>query len=820
MACASSTTSSTRETTNYARLCRLLVDVGTQALKDTFDTIHTPANLHTVLAGNKSTLQSLRARKIINATQWGKLFPAMSTSVSSTKFDITLLMVLLRNICGFTAPITGWDDLPALADTSREADIARVKYFRNTVYAHAEHASVDDSTFNCYWQDIQNTLVRLGGANYKTAIEHLKSECMDPELEDHYKELLTQWKKDEDNVKDQLSEIGSGIKHVMKKLDDLQLTIKKEITFEGKWSTQRETTHRPVTCKEKYHENETVEYYCEECKACICLKCGQTSHDGHDKIEIQQAAEERKVQMSQVFEKVKTKIGLVETKIEKQTELMKRSQEQISSALTKLTETVEELIQVLREHEMAIKTELAQINEAQQRGHTAKLEEFQSFASELRMSVEYGEAIVQKGICSEILQAEQTVFGRCEELLKTQEITIFKPRRVNYLARKEIVNDIRRLVPGQLVAVHTDPSQSVAEGKGLEEAELGAEAYFTVTTRDSQGNLFYDHDQVTVKIFSPAGKDEKLNVEDCRDGTYTVRYKPNSVGLHDIAVEVNGKPLTGSPWGVLVTPHEFKPLYSFGSRGKGREEFDKPRSIAVSEKSGNIAIADCKNKRVQLFDPEWKYIRTIGDKGTGAERIGKPMSVAFTPSDDVIVLHREVPKAYRMSVFTEHGQFIKHTGELLIDPWRVSITNDGHMIVCDRGDKSVKVLSPDGTELLQSFSDPDCAESPWSAVHHQGMFFVSYGEIHRIRVFNEEGEFLYNVGCGQLCYPRGVAIDKFNNHLVVCDSHNTRLQVFTLDGKFVNSVNEGMEHPMSVAVTNNGHVLVCDLNKHCIHVYQ
>ena len=37
---------------------------------------------------------------------------------------------------------------------------------------------------------------------------------MDPEVEDHYMELLSEWKKDEDNIKDQLDEI-------MKKLDAL-----------------------------------------------------------------------------------------------------------------------------------------------------------------------------------------------------------------------------------------------------------------------------------------------------------------------------------------------------------------------------------------------------------------------------------------------------------------------------------------------------------------------------------------------------------------------------------------------------------------------
>ena len=216
--------SSTKETTNYARLCRLLVDIGTEALRDTFNAIHSPANLHAVLAGSLTALQGLRAKKIISPIQWGILFPIIPTSVSSRDFDTTLLVVLLRNLCGLTPPPTGWDVLPALTDLSREADIARVKYFRNIVYGHAGNASVDDTTFNDYWRDIRDTLVRLGGVTYEAAINNLRSECMDPEVEDHYRDLLSQWKKDDDNIKEQLSEI-------IKRLD--VLTASKEATDQG-----------------------------------------------------------------------------------------------------------------------------------------------------------------------------------------------------------------------------------------------------------------------------------------------------------------------------------------------------------------------------------------------------------------------------------------------------------------------------------------------------------------------------------------------------------------------------------------------------------
>ena len=101
---------STKETTNYARLCRLLVDVGSQVLRQKFDSICPPATLNSYLSSPavQTTLRTLKARRVLNPSQWDKLYPPVGTvSVSSRDFDITLLMVLLRNICGLTTPASG-----------------------------------------------------------------------------------------------------------------------------------------------------------------------------------------------------------------------------------------------------------------------------------------------------------------------------------------------------------------------------------------------------------------------------------------------------------------------------------------------------------------------------------------------------------------------------------------------------------------------------------------------------------------------------------------------------------------------------------------
>ncbi|XP_078377190.1 uncharacterized protein LOC144660444 isoform X2 [Oculina patagonica] len=814
--------SSTKETTNYARLCRLLVDVGTQSLRDTFDTIHSTANLPTVLAANKTTLQSLRARKIINATQWGKLFPAIPSSVSSRDFDTTLLMVLLRNLCGLLPPATGWDTLPAVTDVSLEADIARVKFFRNTVYAHAEHASVDDATFNTYWQDIRDTLVRLGGVQYRAAIDNLETECMDPEIEDHYKDLLSQWKKDEENIKDELKEIGTEIRNVMKRLDDLaasSLTTKKESSDEGKRFKVEELVETSVMCREKQHENERLDYYCQNCKVCICDKCGQTRHTHHTKVDIEQAAEEQKLNLEELVQEMKLGIADHEEQIEKIPEFLRKSREKIAAARNNVLTTVEELFRVLKEHEIAMDTKLDVIEEQQKRDHAIQLEQFQISITQLQTSVEYCEAILRRDNSIEILEAQQRAIEKCKGILKATKMNIYKPLHVRYMTNEEDVQSVRRAILGEVFVSTTDPLQSVAEGTGLKEAEVGRESSMAITTKDPRENQCYNEiDEISVKIKSPSEKIFDEKIEDNGDGEYSVTYTPDCHGQHDVVIEVNGQPLTSSPWRVHVTPHQYQAVASFGSRGKARGKFDRPCDIAISDKTGNIAVADARNKRVQLFSSDGVYLTEYGQEGLAAKKLNYPISVAFNKSGDVIIINER-----DIFFFTESGKFIKNiSNDHLIEPGDMTIAGDGRMVVCDRRDKTVKVLSPDGTELLQSISAPDCDAFPYLALYHQDMFYVSFfGRAAGVKVFNSEGVYLYDIGTEGSA--AGLAVDKFNN-LIVCDFGNSRVQVFTLDGKFVNSIigspDRQFEKPWTVAVSATGQLFITDTRQHCVHVFQ
>ena len=186
------------EKANFTRLSRLLVDKGTEALRNTFDAIHPPPNLPAVLNANQKSLSKLRFR-VINNSQWDLLFPASGARPDSKTFDVTLLTVLLRNIPGFTPPTTGWNAMPPGTDRSMEANIIRIKFLRNEVYAHVTSTQVDNTTFKSLWRKISRILVELKIP--QNDVDDLKTCPLGPE-EAKYVEMLRDWEsKEEECVK-------------------------------------------------------------------------------------------------------------------------------------------------------------------------------------------------------------------------------------------------------------------------------------------------------------------------------------------------------------------------------------------------------------------------------------------------------------------------------------------------------------------------------------------------------------------------------------------------------------------------------------------
>ena len=188
--------------TNGAKLSRLLIDGGTMVLRNIFDGYHPPANLQANLIANYGTLNDLLSRRVLHRPQWYLLFPPGGATPDSNTFDITLLFLLLTNICGLSSPPSGWHTNPSASDTSVEANLARIKFFRNELYGHVTTTGIDKATFSTLWQEISAALVALGLP--QAEIDRLKAEHCG---EEDFLDVLFEWADSEEDIKSQLRDI-------------------------------------------------------------------------------------------------------------------------------------------------------------------------------------------------------------------------------------------------------------------------------------------------------------------------------------------------------------------------------------------------------------------------------------------------------------------------------------------------------------------------------------------------------------------------------------------------------------------------------------
>ena len=439
----------------------------------------------------------------------------------------------------------------------------------------------------------------------------------------------------------------------------------------------QELIHRPAMCSQQYHENQPLEFYCEECKVLICHKCSVVGHNRHTMTDTQKAAQVQKMQMKDALEKVKAEAVIYKNEIRKQTELMDKTKNEILSAEKKMRDAVEERIRELREHERVMKAKFAEIYEAQQKHHATRLENFELVLTQLQSCIERGESALERNVSAEILQTNQIIVERCEELLNVTKPYIYKPPHVNYIVEDQLNPCLDRIVVN-----NTDPVLSLAEVDNQELVKEKTVANFIIVTRDSGGKqCYHEDDQVKVNILTPADDQLETEIKDTKDGKYTVTYTPQCVGQHRVEIQINGQPLTGSPWVVHVIPHQYQFAFQFGSEGKEQGQFDMPWDIAVNDKSRTLAVADLNNNRIQMFGFDENFLREIALEG-------QTTSVAFTESGDLLSFVG-VRARDKISLYTEGGQFIRCiSNEHLKTPWYISVGSDGHIITCDKKDKT------------------------------------------------------------------------------------------------------------------------------------
>ena len=193
-----------RETTNYMRLCHLIVTVCTYVLRCVLDKYIHPSDLPEALRQNMWILTQCPLNKQQKALLFPKGQPA--TVISSKQFDISLLYVLLRSIAGIKKHRRGWGKTPEEGDISLAACIERIRISKNTLNGHSVTCQVSDDDFKVIWFELRSLVEnierrQLSGTSFVRYIDELLTADLDPEKSAEYAEELKRMRLEEYETK-------------------------------------------------------------------------------------------------------------------------------------------------------------------------------------------------------------------------------------------------------------------------------------------------------------------------------------------------------------------------------------------------------------------------------------------------------------------------------------------------------------------------------------------------------------------------------------------------------------------------------------------
>ena len=590
---------------------------------------------------------------------------------------------------------------------------------------------------------------------------------------------------------------------------------------------------RPVFCQKEHHENKKLKFFCKDCEVAICNTCVVTLHEGHVKVPLQDAANERKLRLESVLESKKEKALRKRNMITRLQSECNEIQEQVACVKKSAQNLVDNLMRVIETKKREL---FKEVEDKAQQSIERLVEQQSEVENELwriETSIEKTETFLKQSTNAEIVHfntleevTEETELVECDRK-DLGHLVFFANKSLTAKANSEGVGSLKQIIS------QTKSRNSKAEGNGITEVTVGLQAQFVLTTQNAENEQCYEQcDIVTVEIRNDNGREcaTEAQVQDNKDGSYNISYFAKEAGTCQTSVMVNGEHVSGSPFTVQVKPRQYKPVLSFGGEGSSAGRFIGPWGVTVNERN-KIAVTDRHNNRVQIFSSDGTYLKSFGRNGDQEGEFVQPCGIAYLNNGNIVVADSGND---RLQIFTEQGEYLTQIGsEGNLDhqfnyPCGLSVDCDGNIIVADADNKLVKIFTPSG-QFLRNFGE-DLLVNPCHCIQKDQYFIVSDWGDDNIKVFNTDGNFLNKFGNkgegdGEFHELRFLSVDKAG-HLMVCDSANDRVQILELSGEFITEFGlirdriEDFVGPICTAVLTDGRIVVSDYCGDCIKIIE
>ena len=474
---------------------------------------------------------------------------------------------------------------------------------------------------------------------------------------------------------------------------------------------------RPTFCAIPGHEKKEIEFFCNICEVAICNACALTNHDGHGKILLEQAANERKLRVKSAIESQKKSAQTKRSKITKLDESLSEVQEQAARVKRNVQEYADSIHAAIEAKKLEIFDDVEQRTKASLQQIGKQKEEFEEQARRHESEIEDTETRLKRSTSAQLMQPNELMDKiLTEENFQEDSDGFF--HEFHFVGNQKLFDLVINELIGSLkdYLTQTRAHQSSADGKRINEATVGLEAQLVVTTRNKKCQQCYDNnDCVALEIRNRPGDNcaAEVQVQDNKDGTYKIKYFAKETGTCSASVKVNGEHIRGSPFEVQVKPRQFRPVLSFGE-----QILQRPWGVAVNEQD-EIAVSDVGNHKIHLFKSDGTHIKSFGGMGAQHGEFDFPSGTAYY-GDNIIVAEQI---SHRVEVLSRQGGHLRHFGEKgnldhqLSFPTGLSVDSDGNIIVADRKNKLIKIFSAGG-KFLHKLGTEGSSTEPFHCIQH------------------------------------------------------------------------------------------------------
>ncbi|XP_013396483.1 uncharacterized protein LOC106163446 [Lingula anatina] len=222
-----------------------------------------------------------------------------------------------------------------------------------------------------------------------------------------------------------------------------------------------------------------------------------------------------------------------------------------------------------------------------------------------------------------------------------------------------------------------------------------------------------------------------------------------------------------------------------------------------------LFVVDYGNNRTKVFTHKGQFKFDI--------KLNRPWDVAVSQTGQLYITSTD-DKCVK--VYSTRGQQVTTMGHGLLEvPCGITLNGQGHVMVCDRGKRSIFTFHADSGQLLNTIPLSMCGDPAYITVNSVNDNIVLSDWLgHCVHVLSPTGDQLWQYGThgrgvGKLKSPHGVYTDSYG-HIFVVDCDNHRIVALSPQGQFIRYIvtkDGGLKLPSALAINPAGQLVVGDL---------